>query len=362
LSKSDDSERKRKAYCREGGTMRHNMKVSLFAAICIVGILCGCKKNEPYESNEIKEEAASSVMNISLFGGCFSDQNNGWLVGKLGIILHTTNGGKTWSVQQSGKKLHLYDVSFCNANDGLAVGENGFIIHTTNGGMTWEPQLSGITGNLRGVHFIDSAIAWVVGHEGAVLKTNDGGKTWTKHEAVEKQLKVMNRQFPPSLFSVKFSDTLHGFVVGHPGIILCTTNGGETWEKQSSGTNAVLYKVETLDSKKAWVTGGEGVILHTDDGGKTWNIQNSGVNFKLNSVSFINEKNGFVVGYKCILQTEDGGETWLKTDISLPRWFYDIDFSDANNGWAIGDSGTIYHTHDGGKNWNLEAVKIDAIP
>lgn len=26
----------------------------------------------------------------------FSDQNNGWLVGGFGTILHTRDGGKTW--------------------------------------------------------------------------------------------------------------------------------------------------------------------------------------------------------------------------------------------------------------------------
>lgn len=270
--------------------MLNNILAKLSTVIVLMAILLGCSKNESPESEGIKEETANSIMNTSLFGCCFPDENNGWMVGKMGIILHTTNGGKTWCVQQSGNKLHLYDVSFCNANDGWSVGENGFIIHTTNGGMTWEQQKSGGIGNLRGVHCIDSRIVWVVGHEGTVLKTINGGETWSKQETVEKKLKAMGRQFLPSLFSVKFSNGQHGFVVGHPGVILCTTDGGETWEQQSSGTDVVLFKVETLDSKKAWVTGGEGVILHTDDGGKTWIIQNSRVNFKLNSVSFINKK------------------------------------------------------------------------
>lgn len=305
-----------------------------------------------------REESSAVVMNSSIFGMCFSGQNNGWLVGKAGAIVCTRDGGKTWSLQKSGEKLHLYDVSFCDDSNGWAVGENGFIIHTANGGKTWEPQQSGMTGNLRGVQCIDAGTAWAAGHEGTLLKTVDGGKTWILQKKLQDMLRQLNRKFLPSLFCVRFRDAQNGYAVGHPGIILHTSDGGETWQLQSSGTSVVLYKVAAWDNKTAWIAGGAGVILHTTDGGATWVMQTSGVKFMLNSIAFAGGIKGFAVGHKCILHTGDGGASWSKYEIPLSRWLCAIQFSDAQNGWAAGDSGTMYHTGDGGKNWQLVTAQV----
>ncbi len=285
----------------------------LTIAICLVfGLTPVSIKSESAipDTAAPQTESSSVVMNSSLFGLCFSGQNNGWLVGKGGAIVCTRDGGKTWSLQKSGEKLHLYDVSFCDDSNGWAVGEGGIILHTTNGGTTWSPQQSGLTGNLRGVQCLDASTAWAAGHEGSLLKTVDGGKTWILQKKVQDVLRQLNRKFLPSLFGVRFSDARNGYAIGHPGIILRTVDGGETWQQQSSGTSAVLYKVAVLDNNTAWIAGGEGVILHTADGGATWVMQKSGVNFMLNSIAFAGEKNGFAVGHKCILHTENGGETW----------------------------------------------------
>lgn len=333
----------------------------LTIAICLVfGLTPASVKSESAIPDTATPDAESSsvVMNTSLFGMCFSDQNNGWLVGKAGTIVSTSDGGKTWSLQKSGQKLHLYDVSFCDARNGWTVGENGLIIHTMDGGKTWEQQQSGITGNLRGVQCIDASIAWAAGHQGSLLKTVDSGKTWVQQNTVQDMLKQLNRKFLPSLFCVRFNDARNGYAVGHPGIILRTTDGGLTWQQQSSGTDVVLYKVAVLANNTAWIAGGAGVILHTTNGGATWVMQKSGVNFMLNSIAFAGEVKGFAAGHKCILHTEDGGGTWSKYEIPLSRWLCGISFMDALNGWAVGDSGTIYHTVDGGKDWKLITAEI----
>ncbi|MEI6126195.1 MAG: YCF48-related protein [Pseudomonadota bacterium] len=305
---------------------------------------------------------ASVVMNSSLFGLCFTSRNNGWLVGKSGAIVCTRDGGKTWTFQKSGGKLHVYDVSFCDDAHGWAVGESGIILHTANGGASWETQQSGITGTLRAVQCLDAGTAWVAGHEGALLKTVDGGKTWVLQTKVQDMLKQLNRKFLPSFFGLKFSDALNGYTVGHPGIILRTTDGGETWHQQPSGTSSILYKVAVQGNSDAWISGGEGVILRTRDAGATWVLQTSGVSFKLNSIAFAGGNTGFAVGHKCILHTENGGETWSKFDIDLSRWLYGISFDGSNNGWAVGDSGTMYHTEDGGKSWNLISAQVTIQP
>lgn len=64
------------------------------------------------------------------------DGDTGWVVGESGTILHTTDGGNSWSAQNSGTSNWLYSVRFADANTGWAVGEHGTILHTKNGGYT----------------------------------------------------------------------------------------------------------------------------------------------------------------------------------------------------------------------------------
>jgi photosystem II stability/assembly factor-like uncharacterized protein len=58
-----------------------------------------------------------------------------------------------WTSQESGTTNHLYGVSFIDANTGTVVGQLGTILHTTNGGATWISQSSGTTDALLGVSF-----------------------------------------------------------------------------------------------------------------------------------------------------------------------------------------------------------------
>lgn len=79
------------------------------------------------------------------------------------IILHTTDGGTTWTQQWTGNKGVLYSVSFIDNNIGMAVGYRnttgfdfeGFIVKTTNGGQDWEFQFSSSMRIFTGVSLSD---------------------------------------------------------------------------------------------------------------------------------------------------------------------------------------------------------------
>ena len=72
-----------------------------------------------------------------------------WAVGAAGLILATSNGGRTWQQQRSGTTAWLGSVAFSDARHGWVVGEtddgNGnfvssTILATTNGGIGWTEQ------------------------------------------------------------------------------------------------------------------------------------------------------------------------------------------------------------------------------
>ncbi len=103
-------------------------------------------------------------------------------------IWRTTNGGQTWT--RVAQKLwprygqpSLSDVVFADATHGWAVGGGEFgraayIIHTSDGGATWTKQL--IPNDLDSepldaLSFVNPTLGWAAGEGGDILKTTTGG-------------------------------------------------------------------------------------------------------------------------------------------------------------------------------------------
>ncbi len=67
-----------------------------------------------------------------------------WIAGAPGSkVLHTPDGGKTWSVQATGQPLPIRGLAFCDDQHGWAVGDLGLILATRDGGQTWRRQRAG---------------------------------------------------------------------------------------------------------------------------------------------------------------------------------------------------------------------------
>jgi photosystem II stability/assembly factor-like uncharacterized protein len=81
----------------------------------------------------------SSSSYIGLNSIDFYDNNNGFSVGDSGLIVRTTNQGKTW-IKQSKLFQNFNDVAMTGVNSAITVGEKGVIYRTTNGG--WDLPLA----------------------------------------------------------------------------------------------------------------------------------------------------------------------------------------------------------------------------
>ncbi|MBE0572719.1 MAG: hypothetical protein IH618_14345 [Ignavibacteriaceae bacterium] len=304
-------------------------------------------------------QALSSPTQNDLWSVCFSDTNNGWVVGENGTIIHTTDGGLTWQFQTSGISSPLYSVFFIDNNTGWVVGDFGVILHTSNGGMNWNSQ-SGVTNfQLWDVHFVNSNIGWAVG--GRIIHTTNGGVNWTE-------------QFIPFqvLFDITFIDGLNGWAVGGTNsslfrYIIHTTNGGVNWQTQAQYVDKCPYKVSFMNELDGWISGQQGLILHTTNGGNTWLNQNSNYNFELESIFFVDNYNGWTAGsYGTVLRTTDAGITWNNETSNILTTLYDIFFTDPYHGWAVGVNGGMIRYSASGSSisisikdgWNMLSVPL----
>ena len=70
------------------------------------------------------------------------------------------------------------------------------------------------------------------------------------------------------------------------GTILKTTDGGNHWQPQTSGTTNFLYGVSFTDVNTGTAVGFGGTILRTTNGGSSWDPQTSGTTVPLHGVVF----------------------------------------------------------------------------
>jgi hypothetical protein len=191
-----------------------------------------------------------------------------------------------------------------------------------------------------------------VGQGGRIIITTNGGNNWTSQTSGTSEM----------LLSVHFTNQNTGWTVGSGGTILKTTNGGENWTSQTSGTIEWLWSVHFTDQNTGWVVGNMGIILKTTDGGTGWTPQTSGASNWLCSVHFTNQNTGWAVGRGGkILNTSNGGENWTSQTSGTPNYLYSVHFTDNNTGWVVGEYGTILHTTNGGVTF-VEEEEFHEIP
>jgi len=260
-----------------------------------------------------------------------------------------------WSQQDSPTTTDLESVFFVDANNGWIAAENGRILHTSNGGSSWQLQDTPFgTRDLESIFFIDTNRGWAVGDSGHILDTSNGGTSWN--------LQPTGTFTFLDLKSVFFIDANTGWAAGKSGTILKTTDGGGQWAKSS--TQDILMDFNSIffvDANNGWAVGaGHPRIVRTTDGGVTWTGQSLPPNFEafLESVFFVDANNGWAVGQFAILRTFNGGTTWVSQQFDPSTPLNSVSATSTNNAWAVGDSGRIFRTTDGGSQWVLEETPI----
>lgn len=281
-----------------------------------------------------------------LFSVSFPTEMNGWACGRWGTVIHSSDGGKTWSHQQSNTEMTLSAIFFVDAHKGWAVGDEGTIIHTRDGGKRWEKQLSPVAFRLMDVHFQTDLKGWIVTEQTHILFTGNGGKTW--------DIQFRGKDF--ILKAVSFCDVNHGWAVGEYGYIFHTRDGGLSWERQAGyfqfsedgliEGGSFLFDVIALDPVTAWAVGIDGLVTTTTDGGKTWRkIAVSVPKTHLFFVSSDKYKNLYIGGDGAFIFSNDGGLTWQHPNFEPPltyTWLYDISFPRPDACVCVGKGGNIY--------------------
>jgi photosystem II stability/assembly factor-like uncharacterized protein len=213
-------------------------------------------------------QAGKMPVSSTLAAVSFADDKNGWAVGHWGAIVHTSDGGETWTIQRldTQEDRPLFSVHFFNAEEGVAVGLWSLVLHTRDGGKTWEtvqmpvpPDGGKADRNLFGTFVSPKGSLFVAAERGAVLRSDDRGLTWH----------YLNTGYKGSFWTgLALTDgTL--IVAGLRGSLYRSTDDGKSWQAIDSGSKSSLTDL-ALAGKRIVGVGLDGVEVESSDGGASF--------------------------------------------------------------------------------------------
>jgi photosystem II stability/assembly factor-like uncharacterized protein len=96
----------------------------------------------------------------------------GKMPGNYGMVFKTNDGNRWKSTMKEMTRLTLFGVGTSDGKNVWACGLFGLVVRSTDGGKTWEEADSGARDKmLNAVEAVDGRVAWVVGLGGTILRT-----------------------------------------------------------------------------------------------------------------------------------------------------------------------------------------------
>lgn len=187
----------------------------------------------------------------------------------------------------------------------------------------------------------------VVGNHGLILRSTDGGATW--------QRQVFTSW--PSLIDVTSCGSGLFAALAAEGEVWTSTDDGVTWTTHRLETEEAPQAITCDPGNRLWAAGSLGTIIASADDGSTWTDHSSGEDLIFNYIRFFDADTALVLGeFGTVMWSRDGGETWTPSEHPLPDEFYPLTawFESPRRGWVAGLSGQILFTGDGGASWTVQ--------
>jgi photosystem II stability/assembly factor-like uncharacterized protein len=234
----------------------------------------------------------------------------------------------------------------------VAVGTRGMVLLSDDEGNTWrQAAVVPVRSALTSVDFIDERNGWAVGHDGVIVHTSDGGDHWV--------LQRFDALVDQPLFSVKFTSASHGVAVGLWSLVLVTDDAGSSWktiklDAPPGGGKADrnLLSVFSDGHETLYAAAEKGTVLTSKDGGMTWAYHDTGYKGSFWCGVALPEGVVLVAGLRGnIYRSQDAGQTWQHVDSQTQSSLTGIS-AQGSEVVAVGLDGTKTVSTDGGSTFH----------
>ena len=299
------------------------------------------------------------------------------------LLVFSARAQAQWVALSTGTDADLRGLSLVSPSVAWASGARGTVLHTTNGGKTW--TLDTIPGasklDLRAIAATSPTVAHAmsVGDSSRIFRTVDGGHTWS--------LRYMSLRKGSFFDAIRFFDPKHGIAMSDPVdgrfLLVTTQDGGDTWQEipaehlppslpDERAFAASGSAIAVFGRRDVWFVSGGATsarVFHSTDRGLTWTVSDTPIRAGIRSagifsIAFRDAKHGVIAGGdyrqpnlrgRNLALTADGGATWTVVDSATsPAGFRSsVAFVPETQGEklvAVGLNGTDVSS-DGGRSW-----------
>lgn len=235
----------------------------------------------------------------------------------------TSTNGSAWTDRGGGGTLNAVScvtIGFCVA---VGRGNTGVILTSLDGGANWNPPVSGTPATfLNGVACVTSSTCVAVGAAGTIVTTGDAGQTWQNRSSA----------IATDLDAVSCGSSTECVAVGLQGKILSSTDAGVHWTPHSALSYQDLFGVSCPTTTFCIAVGRAYVLTSTD---QFTSFSTYVTPYDLNAVSCAAALRCLAVGTYVAAKTYDGGATWSADSVGALL----LGVSCPSTCWAVGSPG-----------------------
>ena len=343
--------------------MRGPRRAELIVALAIIALFVSIGETSAQEVRSgwevVDSGTESDLLTAEFHEGEF------WAFGTGGIMISSIDGGGTWS--ESGISVSQ-DLTSSDSNFGsMAVAGNGGTVLLMKDGM-WTDVSTSLLGDITDIALTGNS-SFVVIQQDEVWTCEileDGSAEWSPasgHGEIDH-------------FSISFLDSENGLISGENGVIMASTDGGESWEYRDAPSEVSatsIIGIEYYSSIRAYAISDEGHILKSSregnvpvgfvwsivdiereyppGGGSEFETGGSTLDFEVSNIEVLGQFKLLFSGSDGYLSISlDGGNivSQQMIPVSNDTVFNGFAMQDGFRGVALGDGGVILRTENAG--------------
>ena len=218
----------------------------------------------PLNLEGVDKEQAKSVRRTDQFQAVAANDSTVLTVGSDGIVLTSPRNNISWTRQLIESQPSLVDVESCPDQSFAALGMDGQVWFADAKGENWTPSPIGTQESVLSLACGPDNSVWITASFSTIINSKDKGTSWSEITLEEDS----------QLTDVKFIDENTLVIAGEFGLVVKSMDGGDTWSAPEYMPNDFYPQgIHFANANEGWAAGLSGQILHTTDGGLSWQQQ-----------------------------------------------------------------------------------------
>ncbi|HCS46185.1 MAG TPA: glycosyl hydrolase [Pseudomonas sp.] len=224
----------------------------------------------------------------------------------------------------------------------VAVGQRGHIFYSDDNGQQWHQARVPVSSDLVAVHFPTTRQGWAVGHDGVVLHSSDGGETWSRQFDGRKVGPTLLAYYQQQAAMRPDDESIANVLI-------------ESRRMTEEGADKPFLDVWFENDRVGYIVGAFNLIFRTDDGGQSWTpwLDRTENPAALNLYALRPVGNElFIVGEQgLVLKLDPATQRFIATPTPYNGTFFGIT-GKPGAVLVFGLRGNVYRSVDGAASWS----------